>query len=170
MSPEHAAPCTDFEIITNNIMEQLDRTISAEIRQLFAKNDATIHNATNKLSKLISMLGTWVTQVQQQLLSTEHRAAHSAKLTGAYAPTDTNLKQERRRKEKRANNNNANNNEPNATTNTRPTTCTTLTPPRLRPFSHNRQLNKPHMPPKLKDERTCERGAKGRSWPHPNSS
>jgi len=105
-------------------MEQLYRTISAEIKQLFAKNDVTIHNGTNKLSKQISSLGTRVTQVQQQLLSTERRTAPSAKTTGARAPTDANPKQERRRKEKRAYNNNADNNEPNATTNTRPTTCT----------------------------------------------
>ena len=71
MSPEHATLRADFERITNNIMEQLYRTISAEIKQLFAKNNATIHNATNELSKQISALGIWVTQVQQQLLSTE---------------------------------------------------------------------------------------------------
>jgi len=124
MSPEHAALRADFEIITNNVMEHLYRTISAEIKQLFTKNNTTIHNATTELSKQISSLGTWVTQVQQQLRSTKRRPAPSAQPTGARAPTDANPKQERRRKEKRANNNNADNNEPNTTTNTRPTTCT----------------------------------------------
>ena len=75
MSPEHAALRVDFEIITNNVMEQLYRTISTEIKQLFAKNDVTIHNATNELSKQISSLGTRVTQIQQQLLSTKRRLA-----------------------------------------------------------------------------------------------
>jgi len=124
MSPEHAALRADFEIITNNITEQLYRTIIVEIKQLFTKNDVTIHNATNELSKQISLLGTWVTQVQQQLLSTERRPAPSAKPTGARTPTNANPKQERRREEKRANNNNADINEPNTTTNTRPTTRT----------------------------------------------
>ena len=124
MSHENAALRADFEIITNNVMEQLYRTISVEIKQLFAKNNATIHNATNELSKQISSLGTWITQVQQQLLSTTRRPAPSVKPTGARAPTNANPKQERRRKGKRANNNNADNNKPNTTTNTHPTTRT----------------------------------------------
>ena len=56
MRPEHAALRADIEITTNNVMEQLYRTISAEIKQLFVENDVTSHNATNELSKQISSL------------------------------------------------------------------------------------------------------------------
>jgi len=170
MSPEHAALRADIEITTNKVMEQLYRTISAEIKQLFAENDVTSHYATNELSKQISSLGTRVTQVQQQLVSTERRSAPSAKPSGARAPTDANPKQGRRRKEKRANNNNADNNEPNTTTNTRPTTRTyadAAKTPTAQPQSPTEQTTH------ATNVEGCEnlrKRSQGRSQPHPSSS
>jgi len=98
-----------------------------EISELFAKNNTTFQNSTNSLTKQIAMLGTQVTQTQQQqLLSTAQGPATAAKLAGGPSTTSTNPNKERKRKGKGAteNNHNINNSPANTSTSIRTYTDT----------------------------------------------
>jgi len=120
LSPKHAALCADIDIITSNLLDQFARTMCTEISELFAKNNTTIQNATNSLTKQIATLGTRVTQMQQQLLSAAQGPAATAKPAGGPSITSPNPKKERKRKGKGATENkyNVNNLQTNNSTST----------------------------------------------------
>jgi len=112
LSPEHAALHADIEIITSNLLDQFARTISAEISVLFAQNNTTFQITTYCLTKQIAILGTRVTQMQQQLLWAAQSPAATAKPTRGPSNISPNPKKERKRKGKGATENKYNTNNP----------------------------------------------------------
>jgi len=112
LSPEYTALHADIEIITSNLLDQFARTISAEISELFAKNNTTFQKATNSRTKQIATLGTRVTQMQQQLLLAAQGPAATAKPPGVPSNIGPNPKKERKRKGKGATENKYNANNP----------------------------------------------------------
>jgi len=72
LNAEHAALCTDIEIITQAAMERLYNCVTADIVKSAADTAIAFTKSTDQLHSQIHSLGSRVTQLQQQLLTYQH--------------------------------------------------------------------------------------------------
>ena len=74
LTPEHAALCADFQIITEVAMQNLYHRITTYIKKSVDDTNAALQRTNNQLQGQIVSLGARVTQLQQQLLTYQHPA------------------------------------------------------------------------------------------------
>jgi len=107
LSAEHAALRSNFEIITKTTMAQFYSQITADIQKSATDTTIALRKSNDELRNQVSLLGTQVTQLQQQILTYE-KASELSQAKPATAPPK---KDPRKKREKPSTN-------PTAATNT----------------------------------------------------